>query len=81
MVKQIAVIKDAYIRDTQVLSADPEWAAENLAWDDNFIDVKYPCLYIGIFEGIDETEIKSKAAATLGVHPDIVSLIAIDYGQ
>lgn len=73
--KKIAIIKEYYVRDAQVLSVSLEFAAENLAFDDNFIDVKYPSLYLGEFEGIDENEIRTKAAKTQGVHPDIITLI------
>ena len=73
--KKIAIIKEYYVRDAQVLSVSPEFAAENLAFDDNFIDVKYPSLYLGEFEGIDENEIRTKAAKTQGVHPDVITLI------
>jgi phage FluMu protein Com len=74
--KRIAIIKESYIRDVQVLSTAPDYAEENnLAFDDNFTDVKHPCLYIGVFEGIDEDEIRKKAADLEGVHPDIISLV------
>ena len=73
--KRIAIIKEYYVRDAQVLSVSPEFAAENLAFDNNFIDVKYPSLYLGEFEGVDEDEIRTKAAKYQGVHPDIIKLI------
>ena len=77
--KKIVIIKECYVRDAQVLSVSLEFAAENLAFDDNFIDVKYPSLYLGEFEGVDEDEIRTKAAKYQGVHPDIITLI--DIGQ
>ena len=72
--KRIAIIKEHYVRDAQVLSVSSEFASENLAWDDNFINVKYPCLYLGIYESENEDEIRKKAADYMGVHPDIISL-------
>ena len=74
--KRIAVIEDGYVRDTQIFSANPEIIGNEPDWEDNFRDVGYPCLYLGIFEGVDETEIKNKAAAYQGVH-----LAAVKYAE
>ena len=78
MMKRIAIITESYVRDAQVFSESPKIIYEDTG-DDYFIDVGYPRLYLGIFEGADEDEILKKAANAQGVHPDIISLI--DFGQ
>jgi hypothetical protein len=47
-------------------------------WEDNFRDVTCPSLYVGIFNGLDEGDIRRKAAKREGVHPDIITLIKFD---
>lgn len=77
--KKIAVITDGYVRDGQVYlgdaassDADPDWQ-----FGDDFVDLKYPCQFIGIFEGESDIEIAAAAAVSIGVAPDIISLIEI----
>ena len=79
--KRIAIIEDGYVRDTQIFTENPSIITEDSEddWANHFSDVKYPCLYIGIFEGVDEDEIKKIAAESKGVHPDIIFLV--DFGQ
>ena len=71
--KRIAIIEESYVRDAQVLSVVPDFTEENKDFSENFIDVDYPCLYLGVFEGSDEDEIRKKAADSIRVHPDIIS--------
>jgi len=78
MIRRIAVIQDGYVRDTQIFVADPDIIEEDPKWEDWFRDVKYPCLYVGIFEGETEDEILQKAADNEGVRPGIISLISFD---
>jgi hypothetical protein len=76
MLKRISVIEGSYVRDTQVFSAAPIiLETDEGDWGEHFIDVKYPCHYIGIFEGTTEDEIKEKAAASEGVHTATITLI------
>lgn len=73
--KRIVVIESDYARDTQIFSGNPN--EEDYIESDSWYDVKYPNLYIGIFEGIDENEIRKKAAKDLGVHESIFTLYEI----
>lgn len=73
---KIAIVEDGYVRDTQIYTGDPEKLNDdNQEWENNFSDSKYPCQYIGIFEGESDDEICKKAAEIEGVHPHIISLI------
>jgi hypothetical protein len=76
--KRIAIIENGFAHDTQIFSADPGIIEKDPHWEDHFTDVKYPCQYAGIFEGESEDEIRAKAAASEGVHPDIISLISFE---
>jgi len=79
--RKIAVVEDGYVRDTQIYIGDPAALNEdNQDWENDFGDIKYPCQYVGIFEGESDEEIKAAAAAVEGVHPDIISLIEIPGG-
>ena len=71
--KRIAIIEDGYVRDTQIYTANPDIIEKDPDWENHFTDVKYPCLYLGVFEGFDEDEIRRKAAESQGVHPDVIS--------
>ena len=73
--KRIAIIEGSYVRDTQVFTEDPRIIEENSDWEDHFADIKYPCQYVGVFEGSDENTIRNRAAFTAGVHPDAISLV------
>ena len=73
--KRIAIIEDGYVRDVQLFAANPDIIEKDPRWEDSFRDVKYPCLYLGIFEGASEEEIKNTAAESLEVHADIISLV------
>jgi len=74
--KRIAIIEDGYVRDAQIFAENPGIITEDSdEWEDNFRDVKYPCLYLGIYESVDEDEIRKIAAERQGCHPDIISLI------
>ena len=75
--KRIAIIEDGYVRDTQVFTANPDTIDKNPDWENNFGDVKYPCLYVGVHKGKSEAEIRNNVATTLGIHPDIISLVVI----
>lgn len=79
--KRIAIIENGFARDTQIFTADPAFIEKDPNWEENFCDVKYSCLYIGVFEGTHEKEIQENAATALGVHPDVISLVSIDRGQ
>jgi hypothetical protein len=76
--KKIAVIEDGYVRDSQLYTGDPANIGDDTDWENNFIDIKNPCQFVGIFEGETEDEIKRKAAKYEGVHPGIISLINLD---
>jgi len=76
--KRIAVIEDGYVRDTQVFTADPAIIDEDPDWENRFSDIRYPCMYVGVFEGTCEGEIRRTAADVATVHPDIISLIPIE---
>ena len=73
--RRIAIITDAYVRDAQVFSKNPDIMCNDENWEDYFTDVKNPCLYIGIFESADEDEIAFKASNSAGVHHDSITLI------
>jgi len=48
--KRIVIIEEGYVRDTQVFTENPGIITEDSNdWENYFSDVKYPCLYIGIF--------------------------------
>ena len=79
--KRIAIIENGFARDTYIFTTNPAIIEIGPDWEENFCDVKYSCLYIGIFEGIHEKEIQESAAAALGVHPDVISLVGIDCEQ
>jgi hypothetical protein len=73
IIRKIAVIEVSYIRDAQIYTADPD----DFDGEDGFADLKYPCHYVGIFEGADDDEIRQKAAGNAGVHPGVITLIDI----
>ena len=78
MIKRIATIESSYIRDAQINYADPNTDDE----DDDCQEEQYrdffPCHFIGVFEGVDEEDIRNKAAAKEGLHPDMISLMPIN---
>lgn len=76
--KRVVTIEGSFARDTQIFTADPATIEVEPDWEDNFSDAKYPCLYVGIYEGDCEKEIRDKAAADLGVHPDVMTLTSIE---
>lgn len=76
--KRIAIIENGFVRDSQVFTADPAIIETDPDWEDNFSDLKNPCQYVGVFEGVTEEEIRSKAANLEGVHPDVITLIEIE---
>jgi hypothetical protein len=76
--KKIAVIENGYVRDSQIYSGDPDNINDETDWESDFTDVKCPCQFIGIFEGVSNDEITAKAAECEGIHPGIVTLIGID---
>lgn len=76
--KCIALIENGYARDTQIFNGTPDGMNNDCDWENNFLDVKYPIHYLGIFEGVTEEEIRDNAADPLGVHPDIITLIPVD---
>ena len=71
--KRLAIIKNTFVRDTQIYTENPDILEKESDWGNNFADVQYPCLYLGVFEGLNEDEIRKKAADSHGVHPDIIS--------
>lgn len=77
-IKRIATIEGSYARDTQIFGADPAIIEKEPDWEDKFIDVKYPGLFVGVYEGAGEDEIRIKAAVGLGVHPDVITLTEIE---
>ena len=86
IITRIAIIEEEYVRDAQVFAGDPAMTEENednldyennLYWEENFRDIS-PNVYIGIFKGADENEIRIKAAKIQGVHPNTISLIEIN---
>ena len=79
IMKKIAIIENDYVRDTQIFTENPDTIQNDPDWIDKFVDVKYPCQYIGIFEGSDENEIRQKAADNFGIHAGIISLISFEY--
>ena len=78
--KKIAVIEDGYVRDAQIYSGNPADIEVDPNWENKFVDLKYPCQFVGIFAGDTDDEIIRKAADYEGVHPDIIILIDIDGG-
>jgi hypothetical protein len=74
--KRIVVIESDYARDTQIFFGNPN--EEDYIESDSWYDVKYPNLYIGIFEGIDENEIRKKAAKDFEVHEDVFTLYEVE---
>jgi len=78
--KKIAIVEDGYVRDSQIYKGNPEDIDADPDWEDYFTDVKYPCQYIGIFEGETDNEILQIAATHEGVHPGVVTLIDMDGG-
>lgn len=77
MMKCVAIIQDRYVRDAQVFSGDPAIMESDPDWESNNCDVKYPSLYVGIYEGTDENAIRDKAAESQGVHRDVITLIKV----
>ena len=76
--KKIAVIEGSYVRDSQIYTGNPESVDVDPSWENYFTDVKYPCQFIGIFEGETDSEILQKAAEEIGVQPGVVTLIEIE---
>ena len=75
--KRIAIVENGYVRDSQIFTADPAIIETDLCWENKFSDLKNPCQYIGIFEGVNEEEILSKAALYEGIHPGVISLVDV----
>ena len=78
--KKIAVIQNGYVRDLQIFTEDPAIIEKDPDWEEKFDDHKYPCQFVGVFEGADENEIIRKAAESEGVHPGVITLIDIKKG-
>lgn len=74
--KRIAIINSQFVRDTQVFTGNPV-VKTIYNPEDQFADLKYPCHFIGIFIGENCKDIKIKAASSLGVDPNIITLIKI----
>ena len=77
-VTKIAIIENGYARDAQIFVADPDIIEKDPDWENHFVDVKYTCLYVGVFSGADEEEIKKFAADSRGVHVDVITLVDFD---
>jgi hypothetical protein len=75
--KRIAVIESRYVRDSQVYGTDPAIIGTDEDSDQLYVDMKNPCQFVGVFEGMDEDDIKTRAAESFGVHPGVISLIEI----
>ena len=75
--KRVAVIQDSYVRDTQVFVGNPRAIENDMSWWNDFVDVRHPCHYAGIFDGENENEILNKAAEYMGVHSDVITLIDV----
>jgi len=81
MITRVAVVEDGYVTNAQIFTADPAIINEDSdssAWEDEYCELKNPCVFIGIFKGYNEGAIKRKAASVQGVHPDIITLINPD---
>lgn len=76
--KRIVTIEDGFARDVQVFTGDPKRLETDGDWGDEYADKKYTTLYLGIHEGDDEDEIRSKVAENEGVHPDILTLTGFE---
>ena len=81
MMRRIAVIGDGFARDAMLFTGDPATISEDgdiydPDWEDKYVEVKNTCLFVGVFEGASEDEIKKIAAEQEGCHSDIISLIA-----
>lgn len=73
MMKKIAIISNGFVRDTQVFIGNPK----DKNWENNFSDIKYPRLFVGIFQGSNDKEICAKAAKCANVHCDTITLLDI----
>ena len=74
-IKAVALINDSYVRDAQVLTDDPRAVEDYYGDDSNWSDY-CGSFFIGIYEGT-EAEIREKAAAYAGVHPNAVNVVGI----
>ena len=76
-ITRIAIIEDGFARDAMLFTEDPAMLDdEDSGWEDHYTEVSYTVLYVGVFTGPNEDDIKRQAAETEGVHPDIITLIA-----
>ena len=75
--KRIAIINENYLRDAQVFTASSALYEDDPWSDENYRDF-YSNHFIGIFEGTDEDGICIKAAESMDIHPDAISLIEFD---
>ena len=78
--QKIAVIEDGFVRDAQLYIGNPADIEVVPDWENNFVDLKNPCQFVGIFAGETDAEIKRKAAEYEGVHPEVITLINMDGG-
>jgi hypothetical protein len=77
---KIAIIENGFVRDAQIYIGSPDDIDVDPDWEDNFVDVKNPSQFIGVFEGETDDEILKKASEYEGVHDGIITLIDIDGG-
>jgi len=79
--KKIAVINEGFVRDTQVFGDDPALfdgpGEYEDVWDAGSKDYS-GSIFIGIFEGTHEGEIRKKVADKSGLHEDVIVLVDID---
>lgn len=77
VMKKTAIISSRFVRDAQVFIGDPNDAN----WDESFSDVKYPQLFVGIFHGSNDKEIRDKAAKDANIHCDAITLLDISASE
>ena len=82
LISRIAIISSGFVRDAQVFQGPLQALEESEdavdTWEKHgYIDIGATDLFVGVFDGISEDEIKSLVIAEWGVHPDAVQLIEL----
>lgn len=73
-ITRIATAEGKYARDMQIYVGEVV-SKDDEIWDsDSWHDVKFNSLFVGVYTGYAEDEIRSKAALDLGVSPAVVTL-------
>jgi len=73
--RRIAIIGNGFVRDVQIFVADPEATSDNEEWEDHFSDFNGASIFLGIYEGAGETEIREAVASKYNIHPNTISLV------